>query len=540
MTVMPFVADVKEMMMMGPPANFSRYPTLDEPTVPASLSSPSLSPSEGAHSASWITAPEELLAPAPSSSRGPHHYPRDPRSLHRKNDSTVSQSNSQGPPRMDVSPTERKERSRSPKKEKKPSGSMETKNSHASTQSLDVYVERKPQGQRESRSTSPRKNSRKDLETGTKQSSWGQDEPQWHYTGSVGPQDWRHGESSNFQQDKETGETRPENTKTLNERRRREKGADNDVAPQKSHSHIHRERPIPEPQTSTLNRKEHREKDREVKEQGRHKGVAADDSKRETRGSSSVPPETSWNGNPSTKKAPITPGPWKVPSSAKIHSQVEGVWRGLCSQFIRMPRTPEWARLFSNDGFSESLCIRCIFFMWLLHPVVTFAETVHSWVIQCSQVSVQILCPDVQVGAVVSPTLRPASLILCHSETPARGTRLESQCSCETLRGVKMECSEISGNVKECFFVVFFFWLCSFSVHMDSQFHLARFARCPYKVLAETVQPSNAKMVQAEWRLLRTPLALISCLTHHHCLTELKSSPDRWADTQRADFPNPD
>ncbi|XP_037397175.1 membrane-associated guanylate kinase, WW and PDZ domain-containing protein 3a isoform X3 [Pygocentrus nattereri] len=324
--------NVKE-MMTGPFANFSRYPAPDESSIPASLSSPSLSPSEGTHSASWIMAPEELLVPASTSSHGQHHYPKDLRSQPRKSDSSVSQSdNPAGPQRVDTSRMERRERSRSPKKsEKKFSGTMESKNGHASTQSLDMYVDRKAQGQRErdGRSTSPRKHPKKDQETGARQLSRGQEEPQRHNPGSGGAQERRHEEDTDLPQDKETGEIRHENTKAANERRRREKGTESDLAPQKSHSQIHKERAVPEPQASTLNRKGHREKDRELKEreakEGRHKGVTSEESKRETRGSSSVPPETSWNGNPSTKKAPITPGPWKVPSSAKIHSQVEGI-----------------------------------------------------------------------------------------------------------------------------------------------------------------------------------------------------------------------
>ncbi|XP_066527751.1 membrane-associated guanylate kinase, WW and PDZ domain-containing protein 3a [Hoplias malabaricus] len=323
--------NVKEMMT---PANFSRYPAPDESSMPASLSSTSLSPSEGPHSASWTMAPEELLAPASASSRGQHHYPGYSRSQPRKGDSSMSQSeNSDGPQRVDASRTERRERSRSPKKmEKRPSESTESKNAHASTQSLDVYSERKPQGQkeRESRSTSPRKNPRKDQETGARQEKiHGHFDEQRLNTGSGGAKERRSEEDIDLRQDKETGETRPESTAATNERRRREKGPEADPAVQKSHSQVHRERAIPEPQASTLNRKGHKEKDRELKEReakdGRYKGVATEDSKRETRGSSSVPPETSWNGNPSNKKSPITPGPWKVPSSAKIHSQVEGM-----------------------------------------------------------------------------------------------------------------------------------------------------------------------------------------------------------------------
>ncbi|XP_072512613.1 membrane-associated guanylate kinase, WW and PDZ domain-containing protein 3a isoform X1 [Salminus brasiliensis] len=326
--------NVKE-MMTGPPANILRYPVPDEPSMPASLSSPSLSPSEGTHSASWITVPEELLAPASTSSRGQHHYPRDPRSYPRKADSSVSQSdNPAGPHKVDASRTERKERSRSPKKtDKKPHGSIESKNGHASTQSLDVYAERKPQGQkeRESRSTSPRKSPRKEQETGARQSNRGLEEPQRHFDGqrhnpgSGGVSERRHEEDIELRQDKETGETRPESSKASNDRRRREKGAERDLAPQRSHSQIQKEKAVPEPQASTLNRKGDREpKEWDMKE-GRYKGVASEESKRETRGSSSGPPETSWNGNPGNKKVPITPGPWKVPSSSKIQSQVEGI-----------------------------------------------------------------------------------------------------------------------------------------------------------------------------------------------------------------------
>uniref|UniRef100_A0AAR2KET7 Membrane-associated guanylate kinase, WW and PDZ domain-containing protein 3 n=1 Tax=Pygocentrus nattereri TaxID=42514 RepID=A0AAR2KET7_PYGNA len=234
--------NVKE-MMTGPFANFSRYPAPDESSIPASLSSPSLSPSEGTHSASWIMAPEELLVPASTSSHGQHHYPKDLRSQPRKSDSSVSQSdNPAGPQRVDTSRMERRERSRSPKKSEKKFSA---------------------QGQRErdGRSTSPRKHPKKDQETGARQLSRGQEEPQRHNPGSGGAQERRHEEDTDLPQDKETGEIRHENTKAANERRHRE-----------------------------------------LKER-----------------------ETSWNGNPSTKKAPITPGPWKVPSSAKIHSQVEGI-----------------------------------------------------------------------------------------------------------------------------------------------------------------------------------------------------------------------
>lgn len=294
-------------MVTTPPANYPKYHVPDEPSMLKASSSPSLLPSDG------MSGP----------SRGHHHQPREPRT---SNSSPSFRDSTPSPQKLDTSRTEVKECSRSPRKmEKKPSVSVKTKNTNASTQSLDVYTDRKAQGQgdRGGRSASPRKGPRKDLETGTRQPSKGYEEPQrysdgkhFHF-GSGG--NLSKEEDLDLRQDKETGETRPEIARSDNERRhRREKGAERDAVPQRSQSQILND--VSEYQSTTLNRKGHREP-----KEGRYRGGAGEESKRDTRGSSSVPPETSWNGNSSNKKAPITPGPWKVPSSAKMHSQVEGL-----------------------------------------------------------------------------------------------------------------------------------------------------------------------------------------------------------------------
>ncbi|XP_060793455.1 membrane-associated guanylate kinase, WW and PDZ domain-containing protein 3a isoform X2 [Neoarius graeffei] len=296
-------------MVTTPPANYPKYHVPDEPSMLKASSSPSLLPSDG------------MSGPSPS--RGHHHQPREPRT---SNSSPSFRDSTPSPQKLDTSRTEVKECSRSPRKmEKKPSVSVKTKNTNASTQSLDVYTDRKAQGQgdRGGRSASPRKSPRKDQETGTRQPSKGYEEPQrysdgkhFHF-GSGG--NLSKEEDLDLRQDKETGETRPEIARSDNERRhRREKGVERDAVPQRSQSQILND--VSEYQSTTLNRKGHREP-----KEGRYRGGAGEESKRDTRGSSSVPPETSWNGNSSSKKAPITPGPWKVPSSAKMHSQVEGL-----------------------------------------------------------------------------------------------------------------------------------------------------------------------------------------------------------------------
>ncbi|KAK3518954.1 hypothetical protein QTP70_016221 [Hemibagrus guttatus] len=300
-------------MVTTPPANYPKYPVPDEPSMITSLSSPSLLPSEGTS--------------AHSPPHGLHHQPRNPREPRTSSSSVSLRDNTPSPQKLYTSRTEGKEHSHSPRKmEKKPSVSGINKNVNASTQSLDAYTERKAQGQKDrgGRSASPRKSPRKELETGTRQPSKGYEEPQ-RYSDR---QQFNYGSGGNLymeedlalHQDKETGEIRPEIARSDNERRHRETGVQREAAPQKSQSQILNDRAMPEHQPTTLNRKGHREP-----KEGRYRSGAGEESKRDARGSSSDPPETSWNGNPSSKKSPITPGPWKVPSSAKMQSQVEGL-----------------------------------------------------------------------------------------------------------------------------------------------------------------------------------------------------------------------
>uniref|UniRef100_A0A8C2AF19 Membrane-associated guanylate kinase, WW and PDZ domain-containing protein 3 n=1 Tax=Cyprinus carpio TaxID=7962 RepID=A0A8C2AF19_CYPCA len=99
-------------------------------------------------------------------------------------------------------------------------------------------------------------------------------------------------EDTMHKQDRETGEIGPEVSRGGSDRYQRDKTAE----PQWSES-------------STLNRKDHRGRDRPRGEEDIE----------------GVPQETPLNGNPTTKRAPITPGPWKVPSSARIQPPVHRV-----------------------------------------------------------------------------------------------------------------------------------------------------------------------------------------------------------------------
>ncbi|KAI5095999.1 membrane-associated guanylate kinase, WW and PDZ domain-containing protein 3 isoform X2, partial [Silurus meridionalis] len=273
------IPDHNAMEMLTPPANYPKYPVSDEPSMLPSLSSSSLLPSEG------------MSAPSPS--RGLHHQPREPRT---SSFNVSLRDNSPSPQKLDTSYTEYtegKSRSQSPRKPDKKGG----------------------------RSASPRKSPRREQDTGTRQPSMAYEEPQryldgQHFNYGTGGSPYKE-EDFDFGQDRETGEVRPELQRTDNDRRHREKGVQREAVPQRSQSQIFNDQTMPEHQPMGLNHRGHREA-----KEGLSRGGASDESKRDTRGSSSVPPETSWNGNASNKKSPITPGPWKVPSSSKVQSQV--------------------------------------------------------------------------------------------------------------------------------------------------------------------------------------------------------------------------
>ncbi|XP_059396425.1 membrane-associated guanylate kinase, WW and PDZ domain-containing protein 3-like [Carassius carassius] len=133
-----------------------------------------------------------------------------------------------------------------------------------------------PSGQ-EARSPSPRK---------TKKENAGirQELPQ-KATDGLKPGSRYKDEDTMHKQDRETGEIRPEVSR-----------GGKTAEPQRSES-------------GTLNRKDHRGRDRPRGEEDIE----------------GVPQETPQNGNPTNKRAPITPGPWKVPSSARIQPPVHRV-----------------------------------------------------------------------------------------------------------------------------------------------------------------------------------------------------------------------
>lgn len=219
------------------------------------------SPSFVSHSPEVKPSPPEELFFDPSHGQLHQHY-RDAKQQTRKSDPSMPRDNNDN----FTLPRRQdgKERSRSPKK----------------TLNMD---NRNDPSEREARSASPRKTKKENI--GIRQEM-----PQKAIDG-LKPNSGRRykDEDTMHKQDRETGETGPEVPRGGSDRYQRDKTAE----PQRSES-------------GTLNRKDHRGRDRPEDIEG-------------------VPQETPHNGNPTTKRAPITPGPWKVPSSTRVQPPVHGV-----------------------------------------------------------------------------------------------------------------------------------------------------------------------------------------------------------------------
>ncbi|CAL8368115.1 unnamed protein product [Lota lota] len=106
------------------------------------------------------------------------------------------------------------------------------------------------------------------------------------------------------------------------ERRRRDGGPASNPPAQ-------RERAGLDPDHSSRRGRE-KERERQADQEGKqHPGPAEEPGRRDPRGSSSSLQDPIYNGTSGGKKAPITPGPWKVPSTSKIQSHVETAHEGF-------------------------------------------------------------------------------------------------------------------------------------------------------------------------------------------------------------------
>ncbi|XP_028264715.1 membrane-associated guanylate kinase, WW and PDZ domain-containing protein 3a [Parambassis ranga] len=212
------------------------------------------------------------------------------------------------PRRATEGPTDRAERSQSPRKtERGHSGSLE-----------DMSKERKAQGQRDHHSSSPRKGSKRAEQDTALEEPQSPRRPAGQQPSIASREEKNRRykeEDAPYWQEKESAER----SWGTSERHKKNKRAEHDA--QKSHSQMHREREVSDADSGTFGRRSGRERgDKDYRE---------DVNKKDPRGSSSSIQDPGCNGTATSKKAPITPGPWKVPSSAKIQSHVDSTYADI-------------------------------------------------------------------------------------------------------------------------------------------------------------------------------------------------------------------
>ncbi|XP_029994052.1 membrane-associated guanylate kinase, WW and PDZ domain-containing protein 3a isoform X2 [Sphaeramia orbicularis] len=321
-----------------PTSSYPRLSVSDGQSSPASPSSVSFSTLELSPMSSKTTGPDEFSggdsratgspgAGQANRSRGQqlshHNHNRtiSPSSHNRK----ASDSKSASPKRAPEGWGDYRERSQSPRKtERGHSGSVE-----------DTSRERKAHGQRDHHSSSPRKGSKREQDPAkTLEDPQSPRRPsgQQPRVPTEEGKDRRYSEEDvAYRQERGTTET-GDRSKGTSDRHKKNKRAEQEAAAQKSQAH--RERVGSDAESGTLSRRGG--KDREWERQGdkeyresKNYAPSEEMNRKDPRGSSSSIQDPSCNGTTTSKKAQITPGPWKVPSSAKIQSQVDTTYESI-------------------------------------------------------------------------------------------------------------------------------------------------------------------------------------------------------------------
>lgn len=195
--------------------------------------------------------------------------------------------------------------------------------------------DRKAHGQRDYHSSSPRKNSKREHDPAVPSKKLEEPQSPRRPAGQQPPvssgdgKDWRYkDEDAAYWQERGATESGDKIWGT-SDRHKKGRRAEQEAMAQKSYSQMHRERSGSDADSGTLSRRSGRDKgDKEYRESKYH-GPGEEVNRKDPRGSSSSIQDPSCNGTATNKKAAITPGPWKVPSSAKIQSHVDPPYEGI-------------------------------------------------------------------------------------------------------------------------------------------------------------------------------------------------------------------
>lgn len=207
-----------------------------------------------------------------------------------------------------------------------PKSSKRTEQGHGGSWE-EINKERKTQGQRDHYSSSPRDNSHREEDSAGPLRNMEEPQNPRHPVGQQPSvpygkgKEWKYKEEdAAYWQDRGTADSGDKGRSTT-ERHDNTRRDEPEVAAHKSHSQMHREKVRPDVESGGLNQRSGKEKEYW---ESRHHGTTDELNRKEPRGSSSSIQESSCNGTATiNRKAPISPGPWKVPSSSKIQSHMD-------------------------------------------------------------------------------------------------------------------------------------------------------------------------------------------------------------------------
>ncbi|XP_035765152.1 membrane-associated guanylate kinase, WW and PDZ domain-containing protein 3a [Neolamprologus brichardi] len=319
-----------------PTSSFPRFSVSDGQSSPASPSSVSLSTSELSPSSPKISAPDEfpggdgIERGSPGAAREHGRQANKPRGQqisdpnHKRTTSPSTQTNktsrsdsaSGSPKRATEGQREHVDRSQSPRKtDQGHSGSLE-----------DMSKDRKAQGQRGSKWERDPAVPLSNLEEPHSPRRPAGQKPN---IASGEEKDLRYKQTDSAYWQERGATESGDKTWGTTDYYRKAKRAEQEALAQKSNSQAYRERVGSDADGGTLSRKTGRDKRDKEHRDGKYHGSTEEVNKKDPRGSNSSIPDPSCNGNTTSKKGPITPGPWKVPSSAKIQSRVDTTYADI-------------------------------------------------------------------------------------------------------------------------------------------------------------------------------------------------------------------
>ncbi|KAM7405189.1 hypothetical protein PAMP_012470 [Pampus punctatissimus] len=328
-----------------PTSSFPRLSVFDGQSSPASPSSVPLSTSELSPSSPKIITPDEFSGGDPGATGSPGAGQEHARQANRSRGQQLSHHNHKrttspsaqtrktnrgdskpaSPKRASEGRADQVERSHSPRKtERGHSGSLE-----------DMSRDRIAQGQKDYHYSSPRKNSKREHDPAVPLKNLDEPQSPRRPAGQQPPVASGEGKGRRYKDEdaaywQERGATESgDKSWGTSDRHKKGRRAEQEASTQKSYSQMHPERAGSDADSSTLSLRSGREKGDTEYWESKFPGPGEEMNRKESKGSSSSIQDPSCNGITTNKKAAITPGPWKVPSSAKIQSHVDTTNEGI-------------------------------------------------------------------------------------------------------------------------------------------------------------------------------------------------------------------